>query len=194
MLTLDKVSFAYGGTPIVHEVSLSLPTVGAVCFTAPSGGGKTTLLRLIAGLEQPQSGTIRCEAERVAVVFQENRLLPWLTANQNVALACPGEDPLPYLEAVELTEARDKYPAQLSGGMQRRVALARALAFGGDLLLLDEPFTGLDSHLRERVAMALKARFAAGCIVLITHSPEEAALLGAQIIPLTIPLQGTINL
>lgn len=194
MLTLDKVSFAYGDTPILREVSLSLPTVGAVCFTAPSGGGKTTLLRLIAGLEQPQSGTVRCDAERVAVVFQENRLLPWLTAEQNVALACPGKEPLPYLEAVELTEARDKYPAQLSGGMQRRVALARALAFGGDLLLLDEPFTGLDSDLRERVAVAVKKRFAAGCIVLITHSPEEAALLGAKVVPLALPLSGNIRI
>ncbi len=192
MLTLDKVSFAYGDTPILREVSLSLPKSGAVCFTAPSGGGKTTLLRLIAGLEHPQSGTIRCDATRVAVVFQENRLLPWLTAEQNVALACPGEDSLPYLEAVELTEARDKYAAQLSGGMQRRVALARALAFGGDLLLLDEPFTGLDSELRERIAAAVKTRFGTGCIVLITHSPEEAALLGAQVVPLALPICGDI--
>ena len=193
MITLDKVSFSYRDAPVLTDVSLSLPKRGAVCFTAPSGGGKTTLLRLMAGLETPQSGAIGCEATRTAVVFQDDRLLPWLTAEQNVALVCPHQDVLPFLEAVELAEARHKYPSQLSGGMKRRVALARALAFGGDLLLLDEPFTGLDSALRERVARAIHSRFENGCIVLITHSPEEAALLGATVVPLTLPLQGAIK-
>lgn len=185
MLTLESVSFAYGDTPILQNVSLALREKSAVCFTAPSGQGKTTLLRLIAGLETPQSGTItRRDGLRMAVVFQENRLFPWMTAEQNVAAVCPDEDVTPYLDAVELTEARHKYPAALSGGMQRRVALARALAYGGDLLLLDEPFTGLDPALRERVARAIRERFADACIVLITHDTEEAALLGADIVSL----------
>lgn len=193
-MRLDNVSFAYRDTPVLNNVSLALPKAGAVCFTAPSGTGKTTLLRLIAGLEAPQKGVVTNEGERVAVMFQDNRLFPWLTAEQNVALACAGEDPLPFLEAVELTDARDKFPSQLSGGMQRRVALARALAFGGDLLLLDEPFTGLDNELRERVAAVIRERFAGGCIVLITHDPAEAALLDATVVPLTFPLSGTIEI
>ncbi len=185
MLTLENVSFSYGEKPILRNVSFTLPTRGAVCFTAPSGRGKTTLLRLLAGLETPQSGTIyRPSSVRTAVVFQENRLFPWLTVAQNVALACPKDDVTPFLEAVELADARDQYPAQLSGGMQRRVALARALAFGGNLLLLDEPFTGLDIALRERVAVAIQKRFADACIVLITHNAEEAALLDATCVPL----------
>ncbi len=194
MITLDKVSFSYRDTPVLTDVSLTLPKRGAVCFTAPSGGGKTTLLRLMAGLELPQGGTVTCEAARTAVVFQDDRLLPWLTAEQNVALVCSDKDVLPFLEAVELAEARHKYPWQLSGGMKRRVALARALAFGGDLLLLDEPFTGLDSALRARVARALRERFKGGCIVLITHLPEEAALLGATVVPLSLPLKGNIEI
>ncbi len=193
MLTLDKVSFAYGETPILDTFSLSLPQKGAVCFSAPSGSGKTTLLRLLTGLECPTSGSITPQGVRTAVVFQENRLLPWLTVEQNVALVCPHANIHPYLEAVELYEDRNKYPAQLSGGMQRRVALARALAYGGDLLLLDEPFTGLDAALRERIAAAFRERFADACIVLITHSPEEAALFGATVVSLSFPLSGTIG-
>ena len=185
MLTLDSVSFAYGDTPVLQNISLALHEKSAVCFTAPSGQGKTTLLRLIAGLETPQSGTItRRDGLKTAVVFQENRLFPWMTVEENVAAVCPDGDVTPFLKAVELTEARNKYPDELSGGMQRRVALARALAYGGDLLLLDEPFTGLDPALRERIADVIRTQFANACIVLITHDADEAALLRAEMIPL----------
>lgn len=192
MLTLNNVSFAYGDTPILTNASLTLPDRGAVCFTAPSGAGKTTLLRLLAGLETPQSGTIDRTADRIALVFQEHRLLPWLTVRQNVEIVCPkGTDVTPFLADVELSEVADRYPAELSGGMQRRVAIARALAFGGDLLLLDEPFSGLDEALKARVAEALRRRFRDGVIVLISHDPADALLLDATVVPLTFPLQGT---
>ncbi len=194
MVTLDKVTFSYGDTPLLREVSLSLPERGAVCFSAPSGGGKTTLLRLLCGLEQPHSGSIHRTARQTAVVFQENRLLPWLTVAQNVAVAAPDVDPLPFLRAVELADVADAYSDTLSGGMQRRVALARAMAFGGDLLLLDEPFTGLDAALRARVSTALRERFADACIVLISHDPDEAVLFDARTVTLPLPLCGEIIL
>lgn len=193
MVTLEHVSFAYGNVPILRDVSLRLPACSAVCFCAPSGGGKTTLLRLIAGLERPQSGTVQNRAARTAVVFQENRLFPWLTAAQNVALACPHADPLPFLDAVGLAASRDAYPTQLSGGMKRRVALARALAFGGDLLLLDEPFTGLDADLRDRCAAAIRRRFSDAGLVLVTHDDDDARRLGAAVVNLPTPLCGTVS-
>ena len=98
MITFDRISFSYGDTPIMHEVSFVLPSNGTICFRGPSGCGKTTLLRLIAGLEQPSSGQIlRPKDLRIAMVFQENRLLPWMTVEQNLALVCPKEQPLqPY--------------------------------------------------------------------------------------------------
>lgn len=193
MLTLDNVTFAYDKAPLLSDVSLSLPKGGAVCFTAPSGGGKTTLLRLFAGLETPQSGTVTCEARRIAMVFQEHRLLPWLTVRKNIEAVCPKTDVTPFLEAVELADVADRRPAELSGGMQRRVAIARALAFGGDLLLLDEPFNGLDEALKVRISEAIKERFREGLIILISHDPAEAALLDATVIPLTFPLHGQIE-
>ena len=188
MLTLDRVSFAYGDHPVLTDVSLTIPHNGTICLFGASGSGKTTLLRLIAGLEEPTSGHIfRRNALEVVYVFQENRLIPWLTVRENVAFVLRTPDDTlvnECLRAVELDADADRYPDELSGGMQRRVALARAMAYGGDLLLLDEPFNGLDDELKKRIASALRQRFHDKAIVLVTHSQEEAALFGATLISL----------
>lgn len=184
-MVLDRVSFAYGDTPILTDFSLTLPQSGAVCLFGPSGCGKTTLLRLIAGLETPTGGTVQCDAQRLAMVFQENRLVPWLTVRENLLLVTDDGDAVDRaLAAVSLQDAAEQRPDELSGGMQRRVALARALAFGGELLLLDEPFNGLDDALKETIAKALCERFAGCPIVLVTHSLDEAALFDASIVNL----------
>lgn len=196
MITFKNVSFAYGEKPILRAVSASFPLGKAYAFIGPSGCGKTTLLRLVAGLEKPQTGTVCVPLNcQTAVVFQENRLLPWLTVRKNIRLVMPiPNDSLveQCLSAVELTAEAEQYPASLSGGMQRRVALARALAYGGDILLLDEPFTGLDDALKERIAKKFCERFAGKTIFLVTHSSEEATLLGAAILPLSAPLEGQL--
>ena len=196
MLTFENVTFSYDGTPLLSSVSFSLPDQGVVGFSGPSGCGKSTLLRLMAGLETPTDGIIRHSATtRLAMVFQENRLLHWLTAEENVRLVCGDDAPARAkhaLEAVCLTDARNLYPDQLSGGMQRRVALARALAYGGDILLLDEPFTGLDNALSARIAGHLMERFRRGLIVLVTHSAEEFSLFGTAPYALTGPLTGPL--
>ncbi len=181
MVIFDAVSFAYGDKPIFTAFSKEFPLGKTHALIGPSGCGKTTLLRLIAGLGAPQSGKVVVpQAAKVTTMFQENRLLPWLTVRQNVALVLPTPNEALVdwcLAAVELDESVKKYPAELSGGMQRRVALARALAYGGDILLLDEPFNGLDESLKERIAPKIKERFAEKTIFLVTHSEQEAALL-----------------
>lgn len=194
MLNIDRVSFDYGDTPILSNVSFSLPSKGIFCFTGPSGCGKTTLLRLIAGLETPKAGTIvRPNGLTVSMVFQENRLLPWLTAEENVALVCNDSARVrEALEAVSLLEERQKYPHELSGGMQRRVAIARAIAYNGDILILDEPFTGLDEELCRTIAQKLSCQFSDRLILLVTHSDTDPQLFGATRIPLAPPLQGTL--
>ncbi len=186
MITLDRVSFSYGDTPVLSDVSLTVPKSGAVCLFGPSGCGKTTLLRLIAGLEVPAGGTIHRKASRVAMVFQENRLVPWLTVKENLLLVTDDAGAAEKaLADVSLRDAAHEMPDALSGGMQRRVALARALAFGGDMLLLDEPFNGLDDALKVTVAAALRERFAERPIVLVTHSLDEAKLFDATVITLS---------
>ena len=169
--------------PVLRDFSLELAQGEAVAVMGESGSGKTTLTRLLLGLEKPVSGTIQgLEGKRVAAVFQEDRLLPWFSARKNVAavLTCGREEAAALtdrvLEEVELSEAADKPIRELSGGMQRRAAIARALAFGGDLLILDEPLKGLDDELKKRVASRIKAHFST--LLLITHSEEEAELFG----------------
>ena len=196
----DHVDFSYGPLRVLENVSLSFPETGVVCLSGPSGCGKTTMLRLLAGLERPERGRIDGIGERkTAAVFQEDRLLPWMTARDNVAVALPGdwkqnrERAEQALSDVGLAENLLAYPADLSGGMKRRVAIARALAAQADLLLLDEPFTGIDPALRDRIAALLRQQAEQALLVLVTHIEEEARLLGARILPLSPPLRGDLS-
>ena len=147
-MKLTHLNFCYGDKAILKDFSLDLPDTGITALAGPSGCGKTTLMRLLAGLEAPQSGTLEAPAaEKTAFLFQENRLLPGLAAGDQIRVVLPrGEDPLPWLAAVGLQGEENTLPEALSGGMQRRVALARCLAYGQQkkLLLLDEPFAGID--------------------------------------------------
>ena len=146
MIRFDHVTFGYEAErPVLRELSLEIPEGGRVCLTGASGQGKTTALRLLLGLEQPQSGAvIRPEGTRFSVVFQEDRLLPWKTALENAALTGSAEDARCWLTELGLGGSLDALPETLSGGMKRRAALARALAHPFDVLVLDEALTGLD--------------------------------------------------
>lgn len=198
-IIFDQVDFAYDTVQVLRQVFLTLPEEGVLCLSGPSGCGKTTLLRLLAGLERPCGGRILGLAgKRPSMVFQENRLLPWMTVTDNLlsVFSHPREPERQaagqLLEAIGLAESAEEYPASLSGGMKRRVAIARAMLYGGDILLLDEPFTGLDPALRQHIISMLLERYRGKLIVLVTHLSEEAALMGARTIPLSPPVQGGI--
>ncbi len=194
-VNLNNVSFAYDTTPVLERVSLTLPESGVTCLWGASGCGKTTLLRLLAGLEKPSAGTVE-GGDRVSMVFQEDRLLPWLTALENVTLTgakdAAARDMLRQLGLTE--EECLALPRNLSGGQQRRVALARALAADSDLLLLDEPFNGLDEDTWQNVVPLIAAYAAHRPVVLVTHIRQQAQALEAQMVPLTgTPLTGVLE-
>ncbi len=146
MIGFDAVSLNFGEKEILKNCSFVLPDSGLIGLSAPSGVGKTTLLRLLAGLISPQEGEIH-RPQEVAILFQENRLLPWRTVRQHLSDVLPHsrhQEIESWLQLADLWEERGAYPPSLSGGMGRRLALVRTLALGGDLILLDEPFTGID--------------------------------------------------
>jgi len=193
MPSFEQVGFGYEPSrPVLSGFSLDLPEAGTVCLLGPSGCGKTTLLRLLAGLAVPQSGRIvGLDGRSAAVVFQEDRLLPWETAWQN-AVTRPDdgqrERARDWLVRLGLGESLHRRPGELSGGMKRRVAMARALASDAGLLLLDEPFTGLDEAAWRQAADLLSGATDENRLtVLVTHLPEQAAALGAAVVRLDGP-------
>ena len=188
MIRLDDVSVRFGEKRVLERVSLTLPETGVVTLSGPSGCGKTTLARVLAGLIRPDGGSVSgIVCGQAAFMFQEDRLLPWLSALENVAAVCPKETALRALSAVGLEAEADTLPERLSGGMRRRVALARALAYPSDLLILDEPFTGVDDALRERLYPLIRASAKAKPVLLITHHPGEIAALSDRTLTLSGP-------
>lgn len=195
--------YALPGRSIVAFTGIELDLVCGeiLCILGPSGCGKSTLLRVIAGLEPMTKGRITLRGERiegphpkVGIVFQEARLLPWLTLRENVAFAQRfasnrrggrhGTEVDALIDRLGLSEFGDAYPAEISGGMAQRAALARALVRHPDLLLFDEPFAALDAfrrmELQQWVAQTMKDRGAAG--IFVTHDIDEALFLGDRII------------
>lgn len=191
---LERVTFAYDKEPVLQDCTLVLPDHGVTCLWGASGCGKTTLLRLLAGLERPSAGRVE-GVERVAMVFQEDRLLPWLSALENVTVIGVEEALARYmLTELGLTEEEmAALPGHLSGGQQRRVALARALAADSDLLLLDEPFNGLDEDTWQSVVPLVADYAAQHPVVLVTHVGQQAEALNAGKITLSgTPLTGVL--
>lgn len=186
MVTLDRVTFTYGEEKrVLRDFTLSIPEGGRVCLMGASGEGKTTVLRLVMGLEQPQSGDVsRPENTRFAAVFQEDRLLPWLTALENAALFSDTKTAQAMLETLGLGDDLHAFPAALSGGMKRRVALARALCAPFDVLVLDEPLTGLDGETKAKCLAAIDKAASGKSLLLATHDRHEAEALKAGIVEL----------
>jgi len=194
-IQIDALGKRFGDTgPLVLDnVSLRIEPGEFVCLLGASGCGKSTLLNIIAGLERPTTGSVRVESGNAAVMFQDAALFPWLSARRNVELALslrgvPREwrraQALEFLDIVNLADAAEKRPHELSGGMRQRVALARSLAQDRPVLLMDEPFAALDAITRDLLHEELELvwRRTGRTIVFVTHNVREAARLGQRVL------------
>ncbi len=181
-MKIQHLCKSFDGKMVLDHVSLTLESGGTACLMAPSGRGKTTLLRCIAGLEAPDSGQITDLPERIAYVFQEDRLCDGFSAVDNIRLVTGkalGEGEIRrHLEELGLAGSLDQPVRELSGGMRRRVVISRAVCFGADLLLLDEPFKGLDDEARQQTTDYILRHRGAAAILCVTHDREDAAALG----------------
>ena len=186
MISVRNITVCFGEKAVLNRFSLELPAEGITALSGPSGCGKTTLLRVLAGLQPVEGGTV-VVPERPTLLFQENRLLPWRTVEQHITDVLPrarrGEAPR-WLGLAELEGEEKAYPGQLSGGMGRRLALARALACGGGLYLLDEPFTGVDAGRAGRILERVRAL---GVPVVLSSHEAEIVSLCDRVIPLDGP-------
>jgi len=204
LITFDRVCLDLGGRRIINDLDLVIEKGQFVCVIGPSGCGKTTLLRLLTGLMKPSGGTIRRNnvaidgpARDVAIVFQDyaKALLPWRTVAGNVSLALEAlgvpfsqrkDRIVQLLEKVGLERHAEKYPTQLSGGMQQRLQIARCLAQEPAILLMDEPFGALDAMTRQTLQdeLSIIVRGSGATVLFITHDLEEAIYLGDRVIAL----------
>lgn len=183
MIKLSNVDFSYGDKKILSNFSLTVQDGECICLSGQSGCGKTTVIRLIAGLEKPDGGKIFAEG-KVSYVFQEDRLVPNLSILNNVLL-CTGNKrnfAISLFKEAGLEEVMNKKPDELSGGMKRRAAIIRAIAFGGDILLLDEPFNGLDEETKNTMARIIKREFTEKNkpILMVSHISKDSEIMNAR--------------
>jgi nitrate/nitrite transport system ATP-binding protein len=212
-LELHNVSKSYGGTDVLTNINLSIEEGEFVALIGFSGSGKTTLMSILAGLIKPDAGEVRLRGQVAGdagpdrgVVFQSYSLMPWLTVFENVALSVDSvfakeskaqrrARTEKYVRMVGLSHATDRRPAELSGGMRQRVAVARALAMNPEFLLLDEPLSALDALTRGKLQDEIEAiwREEKKTVVLVTNDVDEALLLADRIIPLTPGPRATLG-
>ena len=181
MIVAENLTKRFGDTEVFSGLSFRIEDGEHVLLSGPSGKGKTTLLRVLCGLERPDGGRVTgVRPEQIAYQFQEPRLFETLTALQNVTCVLPDpkqtDNARELLRRLGLEEAEEKYPRELSGGMKQRVALARALIVDRPVVFLDEPFTALDGELKARVGDLLRERLEGKTLLLVSHDPVDGIL------------------
>ncbi|TVR57447.1 MAG: ABC transporter ATP-binding protein [Spirochaetaceae bacterium] len=200
-VTIERVSKSFGKSRVLHDVSLSVRHGEFISVLGPSGVGKTTLLRILAALETPDSGTVRSASGTTVLVFQDYVLFPFLTVHKNVAFGLEARkiarDEVNrrvsrLLHRLGIESQAEQYPAQLSAGQKQRVALARALAVEPNVLLLDEPLANLDKNLKRDTALYLRSvqREFGITTVCVTHDQEEAMAISDRV---AVMLDGEIK-
>lgn len=179
MLTLEQLTLSYGKQTVLDGISFDFLAGGITGIVGASGIGKSSLLHAIAGLKEIRGGKIRSSHERLAYIFQEPRLFPWMTALENITAVGADEDTaMRYLRILfdEADEVAKKHPNELSGGMKQRISIARALAYAPDLLLLDEPFRGLDAEAKATAAELILTETKGKTLLFVTHDEADLAL------------------
>ena len=187
-IRVKNIRKAFAGNTVLSDLSFTFEAGSVTCIEGPSGCGKTTLLRILAGLSAPDAGAVERDTDSIAFVFQEDRLSESFTAVSNIRLVTgrrlPVGEILRHLEELGLREAADEPVRDYSGGMKRRVAIARAVCYDADILLLDEPFKGLDAELKTKVMDYVRRHSQGKTVILVTHDPAEAAYMGGSVLTL----------
>ncbi|MBQ2676643.1 MAG: ABC transporter ATP-binding protein [Clostridia bacterium] len=184
MIRLNNISKSFGDKLLFKDFSYNFDT-GIICITGESGCGKTTLLNIIAGLVAPDEGAVTADGGKLRMVFQEPRLLDWCTVLQNVCIK--SDDKIRASELLEnlmLQNEENSYPDKLSGGMRQRVAIARALCDNPDILLLDEPFNGLDEATVQTAINVIKENMQGKLVICVSHNLDIVEQIADKIIKL----------
>lgn len=186
MLEIKNLNFSYGEKQIFSHFSISIPDKGVYVLMGPSGCGKSTLISLVAGFVKPHRGSIKCASKKTSFSFQDSRLIPTENAVSNVNFVLGGKSETlkkaaSVLSELGLQDALLKLPSEMSGGMQKRVSLARALAYDGDFLLLDEPLTGIDDETKGKILAKIKEIGKYTPVLMITHDKDEALSVADKI-------------
>lgn len=173
MLSIKDLSYKYGKNTVIDSLSYEFECGKVTAIVGESGVGKTTLVNLISALLPAPLGTIESDLNKIGYVFQEPRLFNWMSALENVSTVSDEETARALLTQMGLADALSKYPAELSGGMKQRVAIARALAYDPELVILDEPFKGLDPEKRREISEFVFKALKDKTVIMVTHDPQD---------------------
>lgn len=186
MLKVENVNQSFGRLRVLKDISFTVNNDEILAVIGPSGCGKSTLLNIISGLQKPESGTVSSSPDRIAFIFQDDRLLPWLSVYDNIKVVNENHDReaiLKLIEAVGLSGFENYRPHQISGGMKKRCGIARAFYYDSNLLLMDEAFQGLDYFLRQEMIKMLMRVWNQNkqSVLFITHEIDEALTVASKI-------------